>query len=175
VPSWPEELTKTATPLALVFPLIPATKVAGYDGAGVGRIKELDFPGGSIHEKFNTKDHFRMVFNGETDVIQRIILGIDFSRLGTVKHFRDMDEATLKDTRAQLAQLEYNIAYQALSLQDTVDLATFLVQATVTMQRFLFGTVGSVGSVPGVGGPVDTLAVTPSELKWIFRKQVVVH
>jgi len=149
--------------------------IAGYDSKGVGRVKELNFPGARIEEKFNTNDHFGMAWEGETDVIQRIILGVDFSRLGTLKHFASLDEPALKEVRTQLGQLEYYVLYQALSLQDAVDLANFLVQATVTMQRFSFGTTGSIGSVPGVGGPVDTLVVTPSELTWISRKQVVSH
>ena len=68
--------------------------------------------------------------------------------------------------------MQYQIFYNFLSLQDAIELATFLVEATVVMQRFSFGTVGKIGDVPSVGGPVDSLVITPGGLSWIRQKQL---
>jgi GH25 family lysozyme M1 (1,4-beta-N-acetylmuramidase) len=57
-------------------------------------------------------------------------------------------------------------------LQDGIDLAMTLVQATVDMQRFSFGTSSATGAIPGVGGSVDMLAVNPTELTWVKKKSL---
>ncbi len=146
--------------------------VAGYGNDGIGRIHVLVFPGGKPVEQKNTKDNVGMTWQGEKDTIQRIILGYDSGRLWSLDYFRSLDARTQKNIKDQLGQVEYAIYFQYLSLQDAIDLATFLVRATVTMQRFSFGTIGKPGSLPDVGGPIDSLVVTPAGLKWIRHKQI---
>jgi hypothetical protein len=68
------------------------------------------------------------------------------------------------------AKFEYSIPWQYLTIQDGVDLSLALVQSTVDMQRFSFGTLGSPGAIPGIGGPVDVVVVTPFELRWAKKK-----
>jgi hypothetical protein len=112
-----------------------------------------------------------MTWQGETDTIQRIILGYDASRFFLLPTPKSWSQEAQQKLRVEIASnLQYKVFYQVLSLQDAVDLSTFLVQATVTMQRFSFGTEGKVGSLPDVGGPVDTLAITPNEVQWVQRK-----
>jgi len=61
----------------------------------------------------------------------------------------------------ELGQFEYYIPFNFLPLQDGIDLALSLVQTTVDVQRFSFGPVAHPGDIPGVGGTVDVLAITP--------------
>lgn len=146
--------------------------VAGYDASGVGRIFLLVFPDGTSVERTNTKDRTGITWQGETDTIQRIVLGVDMERFFQLQQYRDLENERKKQIREGLGPLEYTIFYDFMSLQDALDLASFLVQATVTMQRFSFGTHGNVGALPDVGGPVDSLVITPDGLRWVHRKEV---
>ncbi len=147
--------------------------VAGYDAAGVGRIYLLGFPDPEPIEKTNTKNNPGMTWQGETDTIQRIIKGVDLSRLSQLKQYRQMKDSEKKNLLDGLGGLEYLIFYKYLSLQDAIDLAIFLVEATVTMQRFSFGTVEHPGSLPDVGGPVDSIVITPTGLRQVRQKRLL--
>lgn len=145
--------------------------IAGYDDKGVGRIYRVVFPGAEPTEKASTKAS-GMTWQGDTNTIQRIILGADLIQLSQLDFFQKLDDQAKKAARDQLGQMQYQIFYNFLSLQDAIELATFLVEATVVMQRFSFGTVGKIGDVPSVGGPVDSLVITPGGLSWIRQKQL---
>ena len=47
-----------------------------------------------------------------------------------------------------------------------MDYATFLVRTTIDMQRFSDGTVAHPGLVPGCGGPIHSLVVERSFVRW---------
>ena len=55
--------------------------------------------------------------------------------------------------------------FAAMPLQDAVDYAVHLIRATIDTMRF-------EPRFPSVGGPVDVLAVTPAELRWVQRKEL---
>lgn len=57
-------------------------------------------------------------------------------------------------------------AYEAFSLQDAIDYADFLINATASHQRF-------AKTMPGVGGSIDVALVTPFDhFKWIRQKDL---
>jgi hypothetical protein len=43
---------------------------------------------------------------------------------------------------------------------------------SLEFRSLAYGTVGDASGVPGVGGPIDILAITPFELRWISRKRL---
>jgi hypothetical protein len=55
--------------------------------------------------------------------------------------------------------------FAAMPLQDAVDYAAHLIRTTIDTMRF-------EPRFPGVGGPIDVLAVTPTEMRWVQRKEL---
>lgn len=149
--------------------------IAGYDKAGIGRLVEVRFPGNRapVDLAQNTHEHQGLVFQGQTAVIRRLIMGYDPS-LGDAATLRKLPDLDKVQLQKELGDLEYYIPYNYLPLQDGIDLTLALVQATVDMQRFSFGTLAHPGDIPGVGGAVDVLTITPNEISWVRRKQLAV-
>jgi hypothetical protein len=40
------------------------------------------------------------------------------------------------------------------------------------VQRFSFGRSAHPGDIPGVGGGVDVLAITPNDIQWVRKKEL---
>jgi hypothetical protein len=57
------------------------------------------------------------------------------------------------------------IPYQFLNLQDAIDLAAFLLDTTAKTLRFR-------RQIETVGGPIDILMITPSEARFVQRKEL---
>ena len=55
--------------------------------------------------------------------------------------------------------------FAAMPLQDAVDYAVHLIRTTIDTMRF-------EPRFPGVGGAIDVLAVTPTEMQWVQRKEL---
>ncbi len=149
---------------------------AGYNNAGNGKLIELVFPGkpDPLDLPNSTRQSQGAVWRGQTDVIVRLIKGFDLT-MGGLPMIASMEEAKQKALGVELGKLEYTIPFAYFTLQDGIDFALMLVQTTVDMQRFSFGTVGSVGAIPGVGGAVDVIAITPTGLTWVKRKALSVR
>jgi hypothetical protein len=157
---YPEyEATPSGWPLGFV--------VAGYDSAGVGHVWEVGVPGPVVSEQTDVTTRVRgLLWRGQGDVIGRLVKGIDYLALGAA-------DVELPDEIVEtLKKLEYILLMPA-TLQDAVDLAAFLVRTTVDMQRFSDGTAFSPGLVPGCGGEIQMLAVTPTGVDWISRRWFV--
>jgi hypothetical protein len=69
--------------------------------------------------------------------------------------------------KQQLQQISMQLPFQLLPLQDCVDLAIFLIRATIDAQRL------SV-VLRGVGGPIEVATITRREgFRYIQRKDIV--
>jgi hypothetical protein len=148
--------------------------IAGYDDLHVGRLMQVDFPDRRQPAlRFSTQATGAQ-WAGNTDVISRLVLGFD-PRIGTVPPLDGLTPEERDAFRGRLNTIQYNIPFDALTLQDGIDLALSLVRTTVEMQRFADGTIGAPGQIPSVGGAVDVLVITPFELRWIRRKELKVE
>jgi hypothetical protein len=145
--------------------------VAGYNKKGVGEFFDIFFPTSPDPKLLpqTTNNDQGIVWRGQTEVIQRLIKGFD-PQIGTLAEFSKLSDGSKKNFAEELGTIEYYVPYNYLMVQDGIDLALSLVQVTVDMQRFSFGTRGSPGSIPGIGGSVDVLVINPSQLTWIKRK-----
>jgi hypothetical protein len=56
--------------------------------------------------------------------------------------------------------------FAAMPLQDAVDYALHLIRTTIDTLRF-------EPRFPSVGGPIDALVITPEEMRWVQRKELV--
>jgi len=105
-----------------------------------------------------------ITWNGMRDAVSRILLGFGEAlpqallELGipveqispTVEYIKTKTQACLIDP--------------AMPIQDAIDLAAFLVEASIMFYRFVPG-------APTVGGPMEVAAITKHEkFKWIARK-----
>ncbi|MFZ2664501.1 MAG: hypothetical protein WAX66_04020 [Patescibacteria group bacterium] len=150
--------------------------IAGYDEKDDKRrdmrVQMEYIPGPSkVMRENNEKNQFGANWTGQTDVVQRIILGID-SRIEIVPF---VQEAKTKlgenEVRKQLKGLGYNINWGTMTLQDAISFATLIIETTSAIQRFSDGTVAQPGGIPGVGGPVDTAILLPDKgFYWNKRK-----
>jgi 20S proteasome alpha/beta subunit len=101
---------------------------------------------------------------GQPEAISRIMNGLSMDAVGALMNMGN-DAGTSQAAAADLlAQLRRQLVSPAMPIQDAIDLAVFLVQATIQFVRF------SPGS-PMVGGPVDVATITKHEgFKWVQRK-----
>jgi hypothetical protein len=151
-------------------------QLVGYSADGTGKLFALEFPGLPTPTAiYSTRLKTGMRWNGHIDVISRLIKGYDPELAETVPSAVKLNRDQGPLYSQQLSGAEYLIPYDNLQLQDGIDLALSLVRVTVEMERFSFGTKGSPGSIPVVGGAVDVLVVTPSELRWIRQKSLSVN
>lgn len=131
---------------------------AGYDDRGVGHIREVLIPGPAEGEFSANTTAGGVMWRGQTDVIGRLLNGIDWQRL-------DPQEPIPEDLQERLKGLSY-LPLSPITIQDGVDYASFLVRTTIDMQRFSDGTVAEPGMVPGCGGPIQALAVERGGVTW---------
>ncbi len=113
---------------------------------------------------------------GQTDVVSRIVLGFD-GRIGNLPFVEQASKQTDKDIIGkQLRSLEYVIQWGTMTLQDAIDFCTLMIETTSAIQRFSDGIKANPGDLPGVGGPVEILTITPEEgFKWVRKKKIIVH
>jgi hypothetical protein len=139
--------------------------VAGYDDDGIGHIKGLNIPENEIDPEL-TADTTKggTMWRGQTDVIGRLIKGVDAQRLGSGVDGKEVDIKV----RTALEALEYQLI-SPITVQDGIDWVGFLVRTTIDMQRFSDGTMQDPRAIPGCGGDLQLLAIERSGPSWVSR------
>lgn len=148
-----------------------ALLVGGYDTENkVGQVYEVYVPGDEAILIHSTTERTGAAWRGHTLVIGRMLKGFD-PRLRELEGFGDALTKTLES-----APLDYLIDYWAMTLQDAVDLATFLVHTTIQMQRFSDGIRMAPGISANCGGPIDVAIVEPEHgFQWLRHKTLHAH
>lgn len=145
--------------------------VGGYVD-GRGKTFEVLFPGAQVQPRNDSVDNPGAAWRGQTDVISRLIKGVDMNAL-SVSAEADGKIGHVKELTQTFAGIEYLIPFQAMNLQDAVDFAIFLIRTTIDAQRLTYGILRSPGSWPGVGGPIEIATVTATDgFHWVQRTQV---
>jgi hypothetical protein len=138
--------------------------IAGYDKDGkLGMFRQVVIPGGDIMDPGATTTTLGVLWRGQTDVIGRIIHGVDWSII---------DRDSLPDDVAKQLDGCHYALLDPITLQDAVDYACFLVRTTVDMQRFSDGTVAEPASVPGCGGETLVALVTRDGVVWVAEREL---
>lgn len=147
--------------------------MAGYDVHGIGKLMFMEFPGSPAPQStHDTHQNTGAQWNGQTDVIQRLVMGYD-PALGFLPAFNSISNDQKAALGQQLPRLQYNIAWNGLMLQDGIDLASTFIKTTINMQRFANGTLLMPVSIPGVGGTIDVLVVKPTGVEWVKHKNLI--
>ena len=143
--------------------------IGGYDPeAPYGKVFLFGIPNQPEPQPRNPgENEFGMTWGGQLQIGSRLIQGYDPALALVLREELELDDQKIEDvTRALRERAEFRIPYDVLPLQDCVDLATFLIRSTMTLQGLAIG-------VRGVGGPIDVAVITPSNgLEYVQRKQI---
>ena len=149
--------------------------VGGYStGSSLGESWRVEIKGGKPTEPalMRPPDQAGISWGGMGDAIQRLVLGYGpaiFQTLAEVGVGVGKDAPNAQSLSQQLgpllnAKMQAPLVFAPMPIQDAIDLARFLVHASIEFSRFL----------PGpqvVGGPIEIAAITKHEgFKWIGRK-----
>lgn len=148
--------------------------VAGYNTDGSHEVYNVYVPGEVIKRRDSTQRGMEYGANwiGQTDVVSRIIKGWD-PRIFNVPFVNEaIRTKSQSEVEKQLNSLEYAINWGAMPLQDAIDFSVLAIQTTSAIQRFSDGVQADPGDIPGVGGPIDVLVLTPDGPKWIKQKEL---
>ncbi|SRR6266567_4725370 len=145
--------------------------IAGYStGESLGESWGLNIIDGvpQIPHKLRDKDQAGINWGGQTEVLQRMVLGFSsqiFDVLGQVSQPPKTAEELKQTLEALLsARLQAPLVFAPMPVQDAIDLGRFLVHSAIMFSRFLPG-------AQVVGGPIEIAAITKHEgFKWISRK-----
>jgi|SRR5271166_2109737 len=147
--------------------------VTGYDEKeAYGSVCEVHIPRAPEPVQKIPPGTFGAVWGGQRNITDRIFQGFDTMAIPAIYELLKVQEKDKPaDFENQLkARLQLKIPVQFLPLQDSVDLAIFLIRATILLQRW-------VVDVRGVGGAVDVATITrttgfsPVQLKQIIGEQ----
>jgi hypothetical protein len=151
--------------------------VAGYNSDGSHEVYNVYIPGEIVKRRDSKQKGMEYGANwiGQTDVVSRIIKGWDPRILNTAFVNEVVKQKGQTEIEKQLNSLEYAINWGAMPLQDAVDFSVLAIQTTSAIQRFSDGIQADPGDMPGVGGPIDVLVLTPDGPKWVKQKELKIE
>ncbi|HYU24003.1 MAG TPA: hypothetical protein VEO74_02285, partial [Thermoanaerobaculia bacterium] len=106
-----------------------------------------------------------LTWNGEPEAITRLVLGFGSGLVSVLKENFGLTDEQINATMSVIAKsLQAPFVVPPMPIQDAIDLAEFLVDATIKYKRFDIGH-------QTVGGPIEVAAITKHEqFKWVRRK-----
>lgn len=148
--------------------------VAGYNKDGSHEVYNVYIPGEVIKRRDSNQKGMEYGANwiGQTDVVTRIVKGFDPRIFNTIFVGEAIQQKGQPEIEKQLNSMEYAINWGAMPLQDAIDFSVLVIQTTSAIQRFSDGVLADPGDVPGVGGPIDVLVITPDKAEWIQKKEL---
>lgn len=154
------------------FPDIPHEDtgflVAGYSHDGkTSEVYEIQIAGGQCSAPVLKAPHesVGVVWNGQPEAVIRLVLGFSPQWvLPVMRHFDIPEERIVEFADVIKAHSNQPLAFEAMPIQDAIDLAQFLVELSINASRFWPG-------AQTIGGPVEVAAITKHEgFKWVRRK-----
>lgn len=142
--------------------------VGGFDpGTNNGKLYEIRVPTGTHTLSLTTYDYPGSIWRGQYIAISRLIKGYDPGLLQLPGQTPELQKA-INDNL-----LGYKLSYWYMPLQEAIDLALFLTDTVIKMQRFADGTYQYPGESAACGGAVDVAVIEPENgFRWIQRKQL---
>ncbi len=106
-----------------------------------------------------------LTWSGESEAITRLVLGFGTALPAVLSENFGLGPDQLAPALFVIQQrLQAPIVMPPMPIQDAIDLAEFLVDATIKFKKFHVG-------FPTVGGPIEIAAITKHEgFKWVRRK-----
>jgi hypothetical protein len=142
--------------------------VGGYDSdAAYGKVFLFGIPQQPAPRPQNPgEQEFGMTWGGQLQVASRLIQGYDPNLLVILRQALNLNDQQIVQIQEQIRPIALRIPFQALPLQDCVDLATFLIRTTIIAQ-------GLSVDLRGVGGPIEVAYITRTEgLRYVQQKTI---
>jgi hypothetical protein len=110
------------------------------------------------------EQEFGIRWDGEYETLSRLIFGLG-TRFEEAAAKSGLSREQAADLRRKLAPELFELMFvEAMPIHDAIDLARFLVEATISFVRF------SVARPKTVGGPIGIAAITKHEgFRWFQR------
>jgi hypothetical protein len=147
--------------------------VGGYDeDAPYGRVFEIFIPSKPTPRETIPAGQFGATWGGQQEIAARILNGFDPKLPQMARDFLQIPTNAAAGQPDPLeidlkTKLSARIPWQFLSLQDCVDLAIFLLRATITLQKWVI-------DIRGVGGAIDVATITRNDpFQYIQQKKIV--
>lgn len=147
--------------------------VGGYDAdSPYGRVFEIFIPSKPAPRETIPAGQFGATWGGQQEITARLLNGFDPRLPQMARDFLQIPTTTAAGQPDPLdvdlrTKLSARIPWQFLSLQDCVDLAIFLLRATITLQKWVI-------DIRGVGGAVDVATITRNEpFQYVQQKKIV--
>lgn len=142
--------------------------VAGYSSrAEMAEEYRIDFVNGVCGEPVPLRppNESGLTWNGEPEAIRRLVLGFGTGLSDVLKQNFGLTEEQTEAAMAVIGRsLQAPFVVPPMPIQDAIELAEFLVDATIKYKRFDV-------SHQTVGGPIEVAAITKHEqFKWVKRK-----
>ncbi len=143
--------------------------VGGVDrGDPYGEIYRFRVP--AAPDVFPILEHandFGMSWGGQTEVVNRLMLGMAPGVRSSVRDNLSPDIADPDQFMRDISfQNELSVPWSSLPLQDSVDLAIFLIRTTIVAQSL------SIGE-RGVGGTIEVITITPTGgAQWVQKREI---
>ena len=154
--------------------------VAGYDKLGTRDPKQhlflINIPGKVDHRRRpGDQDQYGAVWQGQGDAVTRLLRGFD-DRIGMLPFMQIAGQnMNPEQVNQQLGGLQYMVAWQAMTLQDAIEMSKLLIKTSIAIQKFSSGPVAQPLDIQGVGGPVDVAIIDPIEgFGWFQNKEIKV-
>lgn len=143
--------------------------VGGYDEVGpYGKGFLFVVPTQAVPVEQNAgPGQFGITWGGQHDLVYRLLYGFDVELPEFIRGNLNLTPEQLTALKQQMEpRFAAGIPFQFLPLQDSVDLAIFLIQSTISFQKF------RTTVVRGVGGPVEVATVTRAGFKFVSQKTI---
>lgn len=141
--------------------------VTGFDeNAAYGSVFQFNIPNAPTPNE-RSANEFGITMGGQHELAGRMIVGFDQRMIDIATKALNLTINQVDILKKALGQLQLQIPFPVLPLQDCIDLAVFLIKTTTTAQNLSIG-------VRGVGGAIDVAVITQrNALEIIQQKELV--
>lgn len=131
-----------------------------------GSVYLVNIPTQPIPQEQSPND-FGVTWGGQAELASRLLLGYGPDLLKIVKAKLNLSDKQVEELKQHMRPLALGVPYAALPLQDCIDLAVFLIKATIEAQKLSI-------QIRGVGGAIDVAVITRrAGLRIIQQKQLI--
>lgn len=142
-------------------------RVCGYSsGATLPEVWEFRIVGNAAQgpDRVYEDDHFGVRWAGETEALDRLILGLGSRFTEALEQMGVEQNAAQETHKEMIGKLHVPLYLPAMPIQDAIDLAEFLAETAAKFTQFSL-------RAATVGGPIEVATITKHEgFKWVARK-----
>jgi hypothetical protein len=114
--------------------------VAGFDeDEPYGKVCELNIPHNPEPKIIKDTKDFGVNWGGQREIVDRLVKGYDNRILEVIQKKLGLTPEQMIEINQELAPLQMQIPVQIMALQDSIDLANFIMKTTISGQELSIG------------------------------------